>query len=113
MTIDEIKAFMPSLSKGELVDLEAAANADADEWAEWLPYYKMALARLSECCGMLRALDCMVDNAAIDLQIREAGKLFYQHLLFGSIGPRRDPDIVHQCEEMAAAARGSFIDGEI
>lgn len=98
MTTQEIKNFLPSLTDGEVVDLEAAANEDSGEGAEWLPYYKMALERLAECVGLLAAADANAEDKA------EAARLWYQHLLFVGIGPGRCKDQIRRVEDLAAAS---------
>jgi hypothetical protein len=113
MTREEIKAFLPSLSDGEVVDLEASANADSEEGVEWLPYYKMALSRLVECAGALRALENNTSAVAVLKIINDASRLYYEHLLFSGIGPRRDPETIRRCEEAAASAMASFVEREI
>ncbi len=108
MTKEEISRFLPSLSEGELIDLEAAANADADEGVEWLPYYKMALNRLAECCGLLRTLEKQSNQVAAIATLQDAAKLFYEHLLFCGIGPRTDPNVIIRVEQQAAQAIGDW-----
>jgi len=104
MTREQLLHFLPSLSDKEVVDLLAAANADPDEQAEWLPYYKMALSRLMKCCAILRV-------KAGEQDVGEAAKLYYQHLLFCGIGPRKDADVIVKCEEIAGNAMADFVQG--
>lgn len=68
------------------------------------PYYKMALERLIGCCAILRAMVPHKD-------VGDAAKLYYQHLLFCGIGPRKEPDVIIKVEEIAAASMGEFIEG--
>lgn len=105
MTRDGILTLLPNLPDRDVDDLAAAANADAGEGAEWLPYYKMALERLIECCAMLRGMVTPNDH-----RIYEAAALYYQHLLFCGIGPVREEGHVRRCEEVAVAAMAAFVE---
>jgi hypothetical protein len=72
---------------GEIREAAESAECDADEGAEWLPFYKIALNRLSSCCGRLSAIikadGVQIDEEEID-QIKRDWQL---HLLFAGIGP--------------------------
>ncbi len=110
-TREEIKAFMPSLSEDDLDALTIGANADADEGIEWLPYYKMALTRLGECVGTLRAL---INKNLLDRRerqvLRDAGRLFYEHLIFCGTGRETDPEKIRACEKLAHKAFCEFME---
>lgn len=113
VTAADVKHFV-GVSDEDAEELAEAGNTDSHEGAEWLPWYKMALSRLAQCCGMLHGLLNAPQSARLENQekvIQEAGRLFYHHLLLCGVGPMRDPDVINRCEEAAAAAMDDFING--
>lgn len=90
LSIDDIERFfgIGQITLEEARELQQSANADSHEGVEWLPYYKMALARLAECCGRLRALVDEKHLPSQDYETHMAGRAYHQHLLLCGIGPK-------------------------
>jgi len=99
------------LTNEDYAELLKAANSDSHEGVEWLPYYKMALARLAECCGLLRVL---AERDGSEQQRRkvlfEAAELYHQHLLLSGHGPMESAEAVDRVNRRASEARRKFID---
>ncbi len=115
VTPADVKFFV-GVSDEDADDLAEIANTDSHEGAEWLPWYKMAMSRLVQCCGMLHGLLNAPQSERLEKQdkvMQEAGRMFYHHLLLCGIGPLRDQDVIRRCEEAAAVAMDDFINKPI
>lgn len=60
ITLDRVRQLFGDspdlLTDDDLKELTDSANADADEGAEWLPYYKLSLSLLMRAFGELNAV---------------------------------------------------------
>lgn len=89
-------------------DLLKSANADPDEGAEWLPYYKLAIAidagTIGYLCGILDGLKRTPApdlNRVIDTALKVARQEMAASSIVCGIGPRTDADTI--CRVLNAA----------
>jgi len=91
-----LRPFEDCFGPGEAEQLLASANADPDEGAEWLPYYKLAVAMngltIGYLCGLLKrwTITGVDDVVAFQAAIRIARREFAASMVPCGVGPRTD-----------------------
>lgn len=92
LTAADVRAILPQIDEEDIADILQGANADNHETIEWLPYYKLALGRLAQCAGTLRAvIDKLANEREMTGECRkvleEAANCYRDHLVIGGLGP--------------------------
>ena len=111
LTEEKLREVIGDWSEIDYFAVLETANADPHEGAEWLPYYKAAMAILAEeCGGMAAILSKMLvaygDNPAgktIRKTLERMQVFWLAHLKLCGIGPQTDPAKVAEANEYAAA----------
>lgn len=116
ITPDRVRAVLrgsPLLEPEDYADLAEQANADPEEGADWLPYYKLALGVLMRAFGMLDAvcgelIDVTDGNIPARRMVRikvarsRAEMVAALSLRPCGIGPTDDPAAVERTERRVA-----------
>lgn len=96
MTKEQLVDLMPGIDPADVADIFAAQNYDQGEGAEWIPFYKMALGRLAQSAGALRALvEILSDDVILTPRqqktmatvLIDAGRAYRDHLVLCGVGP--------------------------
>lgn len=122
LTEDRIRAVLgdsPLVTPGFVADVLATANADSEEGADWLPYYKLSLGILAQAFGMLEEVAAEGLRAAYargfapdsatarwaesrERILGEAKSLFLLHLRPTGIGPDELPELAAKVDALIA-----------
>lgn len=96
LTVERVRAVLADctlFNDDDFRALTASANADPEEGAEWLPYYKLALAVLMQAFRTLDKLAGFSPKSPIELRVlsmgRELAKLSNRPC---GIGPDESPE---------------------
>lgn len=128
LTPERIRAVLgesPLVTPEFVADMVATANADGDEGAEWLPYYKLSLGILAQAFGMMdvvaveglraayaRGFDA--DSATArwaekrEKLLGDARDLFRLHLRPTGIGPDESPERAAAVDALIADQMGGL-----
>lgn len=90
ITPDQIRTVLgdpPTLDAEDYVLLTCSANADPDEGAEWLPYYKVACGLLIQAFGMAEAAAVLANDRGQRIMALARGRVVLSQRAAG-IGPQ-------------------------
>lgn len=109
-----LRPFEGCFGPGEADQLLAAANADPDEGADWLPYYKLAVAMngltIGYLCGLLKlwSVNGVDDVTEFRTAIKVARTEFAASMVPCGVGPRTDVEtwvkVLNKASAIAAGA---------
>ena len=100
--IRELLGNPDCLTEQDYADLAGSANADPDESAEWLPYYKLALALLMQAFGVAMSMARSCPNKDVPALARSLARL---HFYPCGIGPDGSPEKRKEVEAKIGSER--------